>query len=56
VARLVGGDSTAKRRDLQFDAPLRRALEVMEKGQSQRDLFTIAAATRPVESSGSKIP
>jgi len=46
VARLVAGDSTAKRRDLQFDAPLRKALEVMEKGQSQRDLFTIAAASR----------
>jgi hypothetical protein len=49
VARLVAGDSTAKRRDLPFDAPLRKALEVMEKGQSQRDLFTIAAATRVVE-------
>ena len=49
VARLVAGDSTAKRRDLPFDAPLRRALEVMEKGQTQRDLFTIAAATRVVE-------
>ena len=45
VARYVAGDSTAKRRDLPFDAPLRKAIEVMEKGQSQRDLFTIAAAT-----------
>src|SRR5206468_1204848 len=45
VARLVAGDSTAKRRDMAFDAPLRKAVEVMEKGQSQRDLFTIAAAT-----------
>jgi carboxyl-terminal processing protease len=49
VSRLVAGDSTAKRRDLAFDAPLRKALEVMEKGQSQQDLFTIAAATRPIE-------
>ena len=49
VARLVAGDSTAKRRDLPFDAPLRKAVEVMEKGQSQRDLFTIAAATRLTE-------
>jgi len=46
VARLVAGDSTAKRRELPYDAPLRKAVEVMEKGQSQRDLFTIAAATR----------
>jgi hypothetical protein len=45
VARYVAGDSTAKRRDLPFDAPLRKAIEVMEKGESQRDLFTIAAAT-----------
>jgi carboxyl-terminal processing protease len=46
VARIVGGDSTAKRRDLQFDAPLRKALELMEKGQSQRDLFTLASAAK----------
>ncbi|MEP6621821.1 MAG: S41 family peptidase [bacterium] len=44
IARYVGGDSTAKRRDLIFDAPLRKALELMEKGGSQRDLFTLAAA------------
>ena len=52
VARLVAGDSTAKRRDLPFDAPLRKALELMEKGSSQQDLFTLAAAAqnRTVES------
>ena len=44
IARYVGGDSTAKRRDLVFDAPLRKALELMEKGTTQRDLFTLAAA------------
>jgi carboxyl-terminal processing protease len=43
VARLVAGDSTAKRRDLKFDAPLRKALDLMERGQSQKDLFTLAA-------------
>jgi len=52
VARLVAGDSTAKRRDIPFDAPLRKAVEVMEKGQSQRDLFTIAAATRLSDRTG----
>ncbi|MDB4886037.1 MAG: hypothetical protein JWN79_1475, partial [Gemmatimonadetes bacterium] len=36
---------TAKRRDLPFDAPLRKALELMEKGSSQKDLFAVAAAT-----------
>jgi len=44
VAQLVGGDSTAKRHDLLFDAPLRKTLELMEKGNSQKDLFTLAAA------------
>jgi carboxyl-terminal processing protease len=44
VARIVGGDSTAKRRDLRFDAPLKKALDLMEKGSSQKDLFTLAAA------------
>ena len=53
VARLVAGDSTAKRRDLPFDAPLRKALEVMEKGQSQRDLFTIAARDSRRRAAGS---
>jgi carboxyl-terminal processing protease len=47
VARFVGGDSTAKRRDLAFDAPLRKAVELMEKGSTQKDLFTLAAAAQP---------
>ena len=48
VARFAGGDSTAKRRDLAFDAPLRKALELMEKGSTQRDLFTLAASEQRV--------
>jgi carboxyl-terminal processing protease len=47
VARFVGGDSTAKRRDLAFDAPLRKAVELMEKGSTQKDLFALAAAAQP---------
>jgi carboxyl-terminal processing protease len=49
VARVVGGDSTAKRRDLRFDAPLRKTLEIMERGSNQKDLFTLAAAASPVK-------
>ncbi len=49
VARIVGGDSTAKRRDLQFNAPLRKAISLMEKGSSQKDLFTLAAAAAPAK-------
>ena len=44
VSQLVGGDSTAKRHDLKFDAPLRKTLELLEKGNTQKDLFTLAAA------------
>jgi carboxyl-terminal processing protease len=49
VARVVAGDSTAKRRDLRFDAPLRKALELMQKGSTQKDLFTLATASGPAK-------
>lgn len=51
VARFALGDSTAKRRDLQYDAPLRQALSLLQKGQSQRELFAIATAMAPVKGS-----
>lgn len=44
VARLAAGDSTAKRQDIRNDAPLRRAIDVLKRGQTQQDLFTIAAS------------
>jgi carboxyl-terminal processing protease len=49
VARFAQGDSTAKRRDLQYDAPLRQAISMLEKGQTQRDLFAIATAMAPIK-------
>jgi len=49
VARYVVGDSTAKRRQLPMDAPLRRAIDLMNKGQTQKGLFTLAQANvKPV--------
>ena len=42
VARYAAGDSTAKRRQLKYDAPLRKAIDMMNKGQTQKDLFTLA--------------
>ena len=45
IARLAFGDSTAKRRDLQLDAPLRRAVAILKKGQTQKDLFVVARTT-----------
>ncbi|NUQ19744.1 MAG: S41 family peptidase [Gemmatimonadaceae bacterium] len=43
VARVAFGDSAAKRRDLPNDAPLRKALELLQNGKSQRDLLARAA-------------
>jgi carboxyl-terminal processing protease len=53
VAHYAFGDSTAKRRDLSYDAPLRKAIDLLDKGASQHDLFamvgeTLAPATRAV--------
>ncbi|HEX3867016.1 MAG TPA: S41 family peptidase [Gemmatimonadaceae bacterium] len=45
VAHYQSGDSTAKKRDLAFDAPLRRALDLLDKASSQRDLFSMAGET-----------
>jgi hypothetical protein len=45
IARFAFGDSTAKRRDLPYDAPLRRALAILKKGQTQKDLFVVAKTT-----------
>ncbi len=42
VAHYASGDSTAKRRDLQYDAPLRKAIDLLEKGTTQRELFALA--------------
>jgi carboxyl-terminal processing protease len=42
VAHYAFGDSTAKRRDLAYDAPLRKAVDLLEKGTSQRDVFALA--------------
>lgn len=43
IARLAFGDAAAKQRDIPFDAPLRAAIRLLEQGQNQKDLFTIAS-------------
>jgi carboxyl-terminal processing protease len=48
VARLALGDSTAKRRSLKYDAPLRKAIDVVNRGQTQKDLLAIASAEASV--------
>ncbi|HLB10298.1 MAG TPA: S41 family peptidase, partial [Gemmatimonadaceae bacterium] len=47
VARFAFGDSTAKRRELADDNQLVRALELLRKGTTQQDLFTLAQHERP---------
>jgi carboxyl-terminal processing protease len=47
VARLAFGDSTAKRRELDDDVQLRRALEILQKGQTQKDLFALLRPASP---------
>jgi carboxyl-terminal processing protease len=44
ISRLAFGDSTTKRRELDDDNQLLRALELLRRGRTQADLFTIAAA------------
>jgi carboxyl-terminal processing protease len=46
VAHFAAGDSLAKRRDLPFDSPLRKSIELLDKSASQRELF--AAAGEPL--------
>lgn len=49
VTRYAQGDSAAKRRQLPYDATLRRAIDMMNRGQTQKDLFTLAqTAPKPV--------
>lgn len=41
IARIAFGDSTAKRRHVAEDAQLRRSLELLRRGQTQKDLFAM---------------
>jgi carboxyl-terminal processing protease len=43
VAHYAFGDSTAKRRDLAYDAPLRKALDLLDRGAAQKDLLALAS-------------
>ncbi len=51
VARLAFGDSTAKRREIPDDNQLMTAIDLLQRGRTQQDLFTMAAAVPPASSS-----
>jgi carboxyl-terminal processing protease len=42
IAHVALGDSAVKRRNLPYDAPLRKAIDLLEKGASQREVFALA--------------
>jgi carboxyl-terminal processing protease len=44
IATLAFGDSTAKRREIVEDVQLRKALELLKKGTTQKDLLALAPA------------
>jgi carboxyl-terminal processing protease len=49
ATRFALGDSAAKRKQLSYDAPLRKAIDMMNKGHTQKDLFTLAVTSmKPV--------
>jgi carboxyl-terminal processing protease len=50
IARVAFGDSTAARRAAATDAQLQRALALLSKGTTQRDLFAVAQASIPARS------
>jgi len=45
VAHFAVGDSLSRRRSLSYDAPLRKAIDMLQKANTQRDLFTQAGET-----------
>ena len=47
VAHYAFGDSIAKKRDINFDKPLLRALDLIQKSPSQRTLFASAGEPLP---------
>jgi carboxyl-terminal processing protease len=44
IAKISFGDTLVRRRSLRDDNQLRRAIEIMKKGATQKELFTAAAA------------
>jgi carboxyl-terminal processing protease len=47
IAHYAFGDSTAKRRDIPFDQPLKKAVELLQRGSTQQQLFAAAGEALP---------
>lgn len=50
VSRFVEGDSTAKRRELDQDAPLGHAMKLLDQARTQQALFALADSVHPASS------
>jgi carboxyl-terminal processing protease len=46
IARLAFGDSTARRRTVDDDPQLQKAIDLLRRGSSQQELFTLVTAKR----------
>ncbi len=46
ISRLAWGDSTARRRSLDEDPQLRKALDLLRRGNTQQELFSLVTAKR----------
>lgn len=56
ITRYAFGDSTWVRRDLQNDPELRKALEMMTRGQTQKELFSLAQSAAVQPANGATAP
>ncbi len=56
VAQAAFGDSTVAKRQFTEDPQMQKALELLRRGGTQRDLFSIAAATAPAPGAAARRP
>jgi carboxyl-terminal processing protease len=56
VSRYAHGDSARVRRQLKYDAPLTKAIDMMNRGQTQKELFALATASSRTVTGGSPVP
>ncbi|GJG86155.1 hypothetical protein tb265_13360 [Gemmatimonadetes bacterium T265] len=56
VARVAFGDTTAFRHQMKDDVQLERAVQILKRGGTQRDLFAVAQAMAPASTANRTVP
>jgi hypothetical protein len=56
VARAVYGDSTVAKRQFAEDPQLQKAIEVLKKGRTQRELFGMSSSPMPTTPTAARRP